>query len=230
MHDNNHQSTKNDYAEKLEYLSKSRINSRLQKIKRQVLFKITIFATIFSVITFAARVFVYPQLSDHTILYLQLAEVAIIGYSAMRVVSELATKLLNDRHPDTQARSARSIIRIGDSLIIVAVVVIMLARDPYVTLVVTTIAGINLAISIQSVISNSIAGMVLVIVRPFKIGDTITKFGITGSVRDIGLLYVRLSTIQDKKTVLVPNSTMLGTAIVKEKWCTWYSAKTPVGE
>lgn len=218
MHDNNnHQATKNDYAEKLEYLSKSRFNSKLQTVKRQVLFKITIFALIFSVITFVARVFVYPQLTDHTILYLQLAEVAIIGYFAMRVVSELATKLLNDRHTDTQARSARSIIRIGGSLIIVAVVIIMLARDPYVTLVVTTIAGINLAISIQSIISNSIAGMVLAIVRPFKIGDTITIFGITGSVRDIGLLYVRLSTIQDRKTVLVPNSTMLGTAIVKEK-------------
>lgn len=49
-------------------------------------------------------------------------------------------------------------------------------------------------------------------------GDTvITMFGITGSVRDIGLLYVRLTTIQDKKTVLVPNGTMLGTAIVKEE-------------
>jgi small-conductance mechanosensitive channel len=59
--------------------------------------------------------------------------------------------------------------------------------------------------------------MVLAIVRPFKIGDTITIFGITGSVRDIGLLYIQSSTIQDKKTVLVPNGTMLGTAIVKEK-------------
>lgn len=58
----------------------------------------------------------------------------------------------------------------------------------------------------------------LAIVRPFKIGNTITIFGITGSVRDIGLLlYVWLSTIQDKKTVLAPNGTMLGAAIVKER-------------
>jgi len=91
----------------------------------------------------------------------------------------------------------------------------MLAKDPYVTLAVTTVAGIALAISIQNVIGNAIAGMVLAIVRPFKIGDTITVFGITGSVRDIGLLYVRMSTIRDKKPVLVPNGTMLGTAILK---------------
>src|SRR6185503_9178700 len=100
-------------------------------------------------------------------------------------------------HPETQARSARSIIRIGGMLIILAVIVVMLARDPYITLTVTTITGIALAISVQSVIGNAIAGMVLAIVRPFKIGQMITVFGITGTVRDIGLLYVRLTTSQE---------------------------------
>lgn len=76
-------------------------------------------------------------------------DTSIIAYFAMRIVSELATKLLNERHPETQASSARSIIRIGGFLIILAIVVIMLARDPYVTLAVTTITGIALAISIQ---------------------------------------------------------------------------------
>jgi small conductance mechanosensitive channel len=161
--------------------------------------------------------FVYPQLSGQSVFYLELAEVGVIGYFAIRIVSELATKVVNGGHHESQARSARSIVRIGGLLIILAIIVIMLARDPYVTLAVTTITGIALAISIQSVIGNAIAGMVLAIVRPFKIGDTITVFGITGSVRDIGLLYVRLSTIEEKKVVLVPNGTMLATAIVKER-------------
>lgn len=82
---------------------------------------------------------------------------------------------------------------------ILAIVIEMLARDPYVTLAVTTVTGIALAISIQGVIGNAIAGMVLAIIRPFKIGDTITVFGLTGSVRDMGLLYVRLTTIVDRK-------------------------------
>lgn len=40
-----------------------------------------------------------------------------------------------------------------------------------------------MAISIQSVVGNAIAGIVLAIVRPSKIGDTITIFGNTGSQR-----------------------------------------------
>lgn len=196
---------------------KSGIHVNIQKVRKQALFRISLFALLFSVAVSLARILVYPQLSDQGVFYLQLAEVGIIGYFAIRVASELATKVLNSHHPETQTRSAKSIIRIGGLLVILAIVIVMLARDPYVTLAVTTVAGIALAISIQSVIGNAIAGMVLAIIRPFKIGDMITVFGLTGSVRDIGLLYVRLTTIQDRKTVLVPNGTMLGTAIVKEK-------------
>jgi UDP-N-acetylmuramyl pentapeptide phosphotransferase/UDP-N-acetylglucosamine-1-phosphate transferase len=99
-------------------------------VNRQATFKITLFALIYALITFATRAFVYPKLSDHSISYLQLAEVAIIGYFAMKIVNELATKLLNERHSKSQARSARSIIRIGGLLIILAIVVIiMLARQ-----------------------------------------------------------------------------------------------------
>jgi small-conductance mechanosensitive channel len=214
MQDNRQRSRK-EHAEKP--LVKTIIHARIENVRKQALFKTVLFAVAFSVIAFAARVFAYAQLPEQSVFYLQLAEVGVIGYFAIRISGELATKLLNGHHPESQARSARSIIRIGGLLIILAVVAIMLARDPYVTLAVTTISGIALAISIQNVIGNAIAGMVLAIVRPFKIGDTITVFGITGTVRDIGLLYVRLATLQDKKAVLVPNGTMLGTAIVKER-------------
>ena len=68
-----------------------------------------------------------------------------------------------------------------------------------------------------TVVTASVTYGSLASIRPFKIGDTITVFGIKGSVRDIGLLYVRMTTVEDRKIVLVPNSTMLGTAIMKEK-------------
>ena len=158
----------------------------------------------------------FPQLSDQVFFYVQLAELAIVGFFAIRIMSELVTKLV-ETHYKSQARLARNIIWIGGMLVILAIIVVMLAKDPYLTIAVTTAASIVMAISIQSIIGNAIAGLVLAILRPFHIGDVITIFGITASVRDIGLLYVRLLTTQDSKTVLVPNSTMLGTAIVKEK-------------
>ncbi len=62
-------------------------------------------AVIFSVITFAARAFVIPTAFQTTVFYIyKLGEVAKIGYFAMKIVSELATKLLNERYPKNQAR------------------------------------------------------------------------------------------------------------------------------
>ena len=197
-------------------LARETFHTRIEHVKKQALYKTVVLIAALATIALMVKTFIYPQLSEQGVIYFQMAEVGIFGYLTIRLFSELATKLLNIHHPETQARSARSIIRIGGMLIILAVIVIMLARDPYITLTVTTITGIALAISVQSVIGNAIAGMVLAIVRPFKIGQMITVFGITGTVRDIGLLYVRLTTSREKKTVLVPNGTMLGTAIIKE--------------
>ena len=192
------------------------VNHKLIAIKRHALFKLVIFAIAFAMFAFVLRHSVVPLLSDKNELYLTMAEMAVAGGVITQILSQLARKILAEHASDTQARSASSIIRIGGALIIIAAIVIMLARDPTVTFAVTTISGIALAISFQSIVGNAISGLVLAIIRPFKIGDVITVFGITASVRDVGLLYVRLSTIQENKVVLVPNGTMMGTAITKE--------------
>ena len=67
----------------------------------------------------------------------------------------------------------------------------------------------------QNLIGNIIAGMVLAIIRPFKIGDVITVFSNTGTVDDIGILYSRMISWEGK-VVLVPNSPMITTTIVRE--------------
>ena len=195
---------------------KSRLHTRLKAAKRQAVVRLSLLAVISTIAIILIRALVFPHSIDSTILYLQLAEIAVVGYFSIVILSELVTKLV-ESHYKSQARFAKNIIRIGGMLIVLSIMVVMLAKDPYLTIAVTTAASIVMAISIQSIIGNAIAGMVLAIVRPFHIGDVVTVFGITGSVRDIGLLYVRLTTTADAKTVLVPNGTMLGTAIVKER-------------
>ena len=89
--------------------------------------------------------------------------------------------------------------------------------DPYVTIIITKITSIALAISVEYVNGNAIVGMVLAIVKPFEIGDPITAFEIAVSVEDNGLFDLYLNITKDRKIRLVPNGTMLGTAITREK-------------
>ncbi len=74
-------------------------------------------------------------------------------------------------------------------------------------------AGLAIGLALQGSLSNVGAGAVLLIFRPFKVGDVITAAGHTGKVHEITLLSTNLDT-PDNKRIVVPNSKILGDSVV----------------
>lgn len=174
-----------------------------------------ILAVIFLTIFFITETFVPLLLASYGdyIVYFYLAELAIAGYFVIRTISQLVYGLVDDTS-SSQARSARSTIVIAGYLLIVAIAISILAQNPTVTVVIGTVTGIVLGVSMQSLIGNAVAGLVLSLTRPFRIGDRITVFGNEGEIYDIGLLYTTLVT-DDGDTILAPNSALLTTPITR---------------
>lgn len=187
---------------------------RYQVIKKWTLYKIVLVLSIFAVIFVSTRI-VAPLFlkEDNYLLYFYLAEVAIAGSILIRMLGELVFRILFDVSR-RQATSSRSIITIAGYLAIVSIIVAILAKDPTITVAISTITGIVLGISAQSLIGNAISGMVLAVSRPFRIGDRVMVFGNTGIVEDIGLLYTRITTL-DRNILMAPNTTLLTTAVLK---------------
>ncbi len=75
------------------------------------------------------------------------------------------------------------------------------------------ISGIAIAFAAQDVIQNFIAGIIIQIRRPFKVGDQVTTMEFDGTVRDVDLRAVRLTTF-DGLDVVLPARDVLGGAIV----------------
>jgi small conductance mechanosensitive channel len=74
-------------------------------------------------------------------------------------------------------------------------------------------AGIAIGLALQGTLSNVAAGIVLVVLRPFRVGDAIEVGGqATGVVREIGLFATELKQA-DGVYVLIPNSQVWGTVI-----------------
>ncbi|WP_269844991.1 mechanosensitive ion channel family protein [Tichowtungia aerotolerans] len=73
-------------------------------------------------------------------------------------------------------------------------------------------AGLAVGLALQGSLSNFAAGVLMVIFRPFKIGDFIDAGGVTGIVRDIHIFTTTLNT-PDNKRVIVPNSKIMGDSI-----------------
>lgn len=66
-------------------------------------------------------------------------------------------------------------------------------------------AGLAIGLALQGTLSNVAAGTMLLILRPFKVGDEITAGKITGIVRTLGLFGTEMST-GDNIYIFVPNS------------------------
>jgi small conductance mechanosensitive channel len=69
--------------------------------------------------------------------------------------------------------------------------------------------GIAVGLALQGTLSNLAAGIMLVLFRPFHIGDRIDSGGITGRVREINLFYSELDT-DDNVRVIFPNGKLWG--------------------
>lgn len=69
-------------------------------------------------------------------------------------------------------------------------------------------AGLAVGLAFQGALSNLAGGFMILIFRPFKIGDYISSTGAEGVVRDISIFYTKLLTL-DNKQVLVPNGDLM---------------------
>jgi small conductance mechanosensitive channel len=74
-------------------------------------------------------------------------------------------------------------------------------------------AGLAIGLALQGSLSNFAAGFLLIIFRPFKVGDLIEGAGVFGVVEVIQIFTTQLKTA-DNKTVIVPNAKLTDDNIV----------------
>jgi small conductance mechanosensitive channel len=73
-------------------------------------------------------------------------------------------------------------------------------------------AGLAVGLALQGSLSNFAAGVLIVMFRPYKVGDWIEGGGVSGSVEEVQILTTVLKT-GDNKRVIIPNSQIMGTTI-----------------
>ena len=76
-------------------------------------------------------------------------------------------------------------------------------------------AGVTVGLAIQGSLANMAGGVLILLLKPFKVGDFIHEDskGNDGTVTEIGLIYTKLVTL-DNKTVVLPNGTLANSSLV----------------
>lgn len=74
-------------------------------------------------------------------------------------------------------------------------------------------AGLAIGLALQGSLANLASGLLLILTRPFRVGDFVEIGGQSGTVDSLGLLFTRLAT-GDNREVTIPNREVMATAIV----------------
>ncbi len=74
-------------------------------------------------------------------------------------------------------------------------------------------AGLAVGLALQGSLSHLAAGVLLMIFRPFKVGDLVEIAGVDGMVSTVTLMHTKLTTV-DNREVTLPNGKVAGDAII----------------
>lgn len=133
-------------------------------------------------------------------------------------ITNILTKKLYKRLQKKQADETLS--RVGTQAIrIVIKVVCLICFVGYIGIETASItaliasAGVSVGLALQGSLSNFAGGIIIILMRPFRIGDKITSNGESGTVEDIHMFYTVLVTA-DNKVVHIPNGALANNVIV----------------
>lgn len=74
-------------------------------------------------------------------------------------------------------------------------------------------AGLAIGLALQGSLANFAGGVLIIILKPFRVGDWIEAQGVSGSVKEVNLFYTKLDTFGNQEAV-VPNGSLANDNIV----------------
>ncbi|MEM8666896.1 MAG: mechanosensitive ion channel domain-containing protein [Planctomycetota bacterium] len=155
----------------------------------------------------------FSQLSEyastHLIPALLLAGIGLgvifLGYLFASHVSQAISRPICRRVDETLGRFVGKFSFYGIFLAILGAVLSKLGAPLGGLAAMLAAAGFAIGLAFQGTLSNFASGVLMLVFRPFKVGDVIHAAGMTGKVNEIDLFHVTLDT-PDNRRIIVPNS------------------------
>jgi small conductance mechanosensitive channel len=157
--------------------------------------------------------FVNNYLTDFVVRLLFAALIIVVGFSLVSFVDKKIGKNEKLKKRDENASSFLVNFCGGALRFLVIITAIVVLGVPQATVVaVIGSCGVTIGLGLQGGLSNIAGGLVIMLSRPFKVGDYISGGGVEGVVSDIGIYYTKIIT-PDNHDISVPNSTLSNSTI-----------------
>ena len=138
----------------------------------------------------------------------------LIGRFAIHVFKGVIRRLLLQSHMDeTLVSFISSVSHVAMMAFLIVIVLGQLGVQTASFIALLGAAGLAVGLALQGSLANFAAGVLLVIFKPFKVGDYIEAAGTAGEVEEIGIFTTGLKT-PDNRGVIIPNSKITSDNII----------------
>lgn len=127
--------------------------------------------------------------------------------------------IFNSKIDETLKPFVTSLVDVALKVFLTLIIISILGIDTSSFIAVLASAGFAIGLAFQGSLSNFAGGVLLLTVRPFKVGDYVEVNSLAGTVEAIGILYTSLVTV-DNKVVYIPNGQLANSNMIN------YSAKS----
>lgn len=145
---------------------------------------------------------------------LAVAVILVVGVWLSRRLSAALERLLKRVGADSTVSGFLRYLSYATLLVITAIIALQQLGVPVASMIaVLGAAGLAIALAMKDSLSNIAAGIMLIVLRPFREGDFVQVAGQEGTVEQVRVFQTRLRTA-DNRVVIVPNSSITTAAII----------------
>ncbi|WP_302532750.1 mechanosensitive ion channel family protein [Phocaeicola coprocola] len=137
----------------------------------------------------------------------------IVGRFIIKQVGRLLARILEKRKLEISVQTfLRSLVSILLNLILAFAIVSRLGVETTSFAALLASAGVAIGMALSGNLSNFAGGLIILVFKPFKVGDYIEGQNANGTVREIQIFHTILTTV-DNKVIYVPNGVLSSNAI-----------------
>jgi small conductance mechanosensitive channel len=157
---------------------------------------------------------IYQYLAEYGLKILGAIIIFLVGKWLAKIISQITEKaLIKAKIEKTLAKFVRNLTNIGLLIFVVIAALASLGVETTQFAVVIGAAGLAIGLALQGSLANFASGFLMIIFRPFKVGDFIDASGIKGTVEEIQIFNTILHT-PDNLRAIIPNAHVTGGNII----------------
>jgi len=145
---------------------------------------------------------------DYTPRLISALIVLFVGLYVIRLINRLVRRIMQTRdHDPTLSKFLADILLWAMRVMLFVTFISRLGIETSSFVAVLGAAGLAVGLSLQGSLSNFAGGMLIILFKPFRVGDTIEAQGVSGSVLEIQIFVTKLIT-GNNQTIFVPNGAL----------------------